>query len=504
MKLSRRVTALLTIGVLLAGCANGKSILDAGNRPGPPTTVPLPATVPGQTTVPGRTTIAPTTTASPLDELPDCPTHALDSASSPVQITVWHAMGGGTLGPAIEQLTDDYNKSQPKVRVNLVDQSSYEANIAKYLDAGQEARPDVVQLPEYMMQSIVDLKATVPVGKCVIDSGYDTSAFIPGAIRAYSTGGVQWSMPFNISDPVLFYNKKMFAAAGLDPDNPPLTLDDVRADSQKIVDSGAAKFGLALDVGFDSGGGWYLEQFFAKLGHFYVDNDNGRRARATRVLYNDATGADLLGQMKSLIDSGLAVNVGDNASGFDDLLKMADNTAPAAMTIHTSAALGSVLEILRGGQFPNIGADDVGVGPMPRAPHGRCAAAEQVVGGDGLCRRAHRRRGTRPAEDQAHRPAVRRGRRRAGRRARRADVCRPGRRTSARGAPGHRPGGRQDLRRRGRHRHAGRGGGGGEQGDRRLQRPQPRLTAVAAVAHALRSGPLAALPSAPPAHLAAR
>ena len=34
-------------------------------------------------------------------------------------------------------------------------------------------------------------------------------------------------MPFNVSDPVLFYNKKVFAEAGLDPDKPPLTLDEV-------------------------------------------------------------------------------------------------------------------------------------------------------------------------------------------------------------------------------------------------------------------------------------
>ena len=31
--------------------------------------------------------------------------------------------------------------------------------------------------------------------------------------KAYATAGVQWALPFNISNPVLFYNKRVFEAA---------------------------------------------------------------------------------------------------------------------------------------------------------------------------------------------------------------------------------------------------------------------------------------------------
>ena len=45
-----------------------------------------------------------------------------------------------------------------------------------------------------------------------------------------------------------------------------------------------------------------------------------------------------------MINDGLAVNVGDNStSGFDNLLKLADTAAPAAMTIATSASIGPVI-----------------------------------------------------------------------------------------------------------------------------------------------------------------
>jgi len=227
---------------------------------------------------------------------------------------------------------------------------------------------------------MVDSRSVVPVEACIKSSGYDTSQFLPTGLGAYATQGVQWSIPFNISNPVLFYNKKMFTAAGLDPEKPPVSLDDMRADSQALVSSGAATYGVALDSNFDSGGGWYIEQWFAKAGEFYADNQNGRAARATKVLYNNDTGVSLLTFLQSMLNDGLAVNVGDNTSGFDNLLKLGDKDAPAAMTIATSAAIGPVLAVLKSGQFPQFTGDDLGIAPMP-GPGGKPGA---LVGGASL------------------------------------------------------------------------------------------------------------------------
>ena len=169
-------------------------------------------------------------------------------------------------------------------------------------------------------------------------------------------------MPFNVSDPVLYYNKAVFEAAGLDPTDPPVSLDELRAASQAIVDTGAAATGIALDSGVDSGGGWFLEQWFARAGEPYADNGNGRSAPATRVLYDGPAGVELMTAVQSLIADGLAVTVGDNPSGQDALLKLADPDDPAAMTIATSAALGTVISVLDGGLIPGITSAELGVG----------------------------------------------------------------------------------------------------------------------------------------------
>jgi sn-glycerol 3-phosphate transport system substrate-binding protein len=205
----------------------------------------------------------------------------------------------------------------------------------------------------------------IPVGACIEDSGFDTSAFLPRALDAYTWQGVQWAMPFNVSNPVLYYLRPKFEAAGLDPDVSPITLQDLRDASQAIVDADAAAFGWVLDSGADSGGGWFLEQWFARAGEPFADNDNGRTAPATEVLFDRPAGVELMTFVQDMINDGLAVTIGDNAGGQDTYLKLIDPAADGAMTIGTSAALGGVLAAIDGGLAPGVTAADLGVGPMP-------------------------------------------------------------------------------------------------------------------------------------------
>src|SRR5699024_6515774 len=54
----------------------------------------------------------------------------------------------------------------------------------------------------------------------------------------------------------LHYNRKLFADAGLDPNKPPTTWDEVRADAKQIKDkTGKAGYGMMAK---DNAGGWQL------------------------------------------------------------------------------------------------------------------------------------------------------------------------------------------------------------------------------------------------------
>ena len=414
--------------LVAAGCASGDSILNAGNdgtRPptprttaapgavGPGTTLSLtgravPTTIdltgaapsPAAATMPlAATTIPlggpsgpsgfagaagsarPLPATAPVGYAP-CPVSALDErdpAAGPVRITFWHTMTN-VLEESLVALTDAYNASQDRVVVELSNQNGYEQVIDTYFQSGHADRPHLVQMPDYMVQQMADANTVVPSGACIQTENYDISALLPRALLQYQTGGVQWSMPFNVSNPVLYYNRVMFEEAGLDPDDPPLTLEELREFSEALVDSGAATFGWAVDTGIDSGGGWFLEQWFARAGLPYSDNGNGRGARSTEVLFNVPEAVDMLGFVQEMVLDGLAVNVGDNPGAQDVLLKLADPEQPAAMGITTSAGLGTVMTVLDGGLIPGLTSDDIGIGPMP----GPTDTPSAIVGGASL------------------------------------------------------------------------------------------------------------------------
>jgi sn-glycerol 3-phosphate transport system substrate-binding protein len=299
-----------------------------------------------------------------LASLPDCPVEALGDSGEPIEITFWHGLTADN-ETSLQQVVDNYNASQSGVRVNAENQGGYVETIDKFFQSNVTDRPAVVMLPDWVTQRTIDSRATVPIEACTTAAGFDTSVLQPSTVTAYSAAGVQWGMPFNVSNPVLYYNRDMFVAAGLDPDVPPRSLEELRQYSQQLVDSGAAAYGIAFDSGSDSGGGWYLEQWFAGMDELYADNGNGRSAPATKVLYDGPAGVELLTFVQSMVNDGLAYYVGDNAGGFDQLLKLADAAEPAAMALGTSAGIGTVLNVLAGGLVPDLGPDDVGVGPLP-------------------------------------------------------------------------------------------------------------------------------------------
>lgn len=382
----RRLTVAAVCSVFVVACSGGDSILESGNDATTTTTTASSSSTSVTSDEAGPSATAPVSTepavsptTHPLETLLPCPVDRLATVDGPVDVLLWHGLTGAT-DDAIEFLADRYNASQDRVRVELEPQGSYDSTIDKYIQSGQGDRPDLVMFPEYVAQQMIDSDSVIPVESCLQASGFDLSSFRPATLATYSTGGVQWAMPFNVSNPVLYYNRSVFRAAGLDPDDPPRSFDELRAYSQAIVDSGAASYGMVFDSGTDSGGGWFIEQWFANAGELYADNDNGRSAPATRVLVDGPTGVELLTFIQDMVTDGLAYYVGDNASGPDSFLKLADPDEPAAMTIGSSATLGTILDVVEGGLIDGITADDIGVGPLP-GPAGEPTA---LVGGAAL------------------------------------------------------------------------------------------------------------------------
>jgi len=290
-----------------------------------------------------------------------CPTDAIEKAPAsqkPVQITYWHSFPEANL-KAITAITNDFNASQKDVHVRLVNQTSYDDTLTAFRAAyGKGNAPDLVLLEDKTTQQMIDSQAVIPAQACIDATKYDTSDFLPRVIDYFTVKNALWPMPFNVSNPVLYYNKAVFTKAGLDPNNPPKTLDEVKADSQKIVSSGAAKHGWALKLD-----PWLLEQWTAMAGQPFVNNGNGRDDRATKVTFDNAAGKKVYEWISDMVKTGLAENTGRPEGNINHYLAVANKTS--AMTADTSAALGTVVQVLGSGQFPGV---ELGVAPLVGLP----------------------------------------------------------------------------------------------------------------------------------------
>lgn len=284
-----------------------------------------------------------------------CPLASLKKAKGPVEITLWHSMNRAN-GDTLQALTDDFNSSQSQVKVNLVNQIDYVQTFTKY-KAGLASGdlPDIVQLQETEQQQMIDTGTVLPASVCAKADKYSFSDFLPRVVSYFTVKGTQYAMPFNTSGPVLYYNKKAFTAAGLDPEKPPTTLDEVRSAAEKLKSAGVeAPLGLKTEPGF-------FEHWRGLANRLYVNNSNGRKARADRTVYNDAVGLQIFKFLSGMVKDGLATTNADLGNGsFDDLLGI--QSGQHAMAFDTSAALGTITAVLSAGNDPDI---DLGVAPLP-------------------------------------------------------------------------------------------------------------------------------------------
>ena len=153
------------------------------------------------------------------------------------------------------------------MHVSLLQFPNYQDLLTKYLGGLSSGDlPDLFQPEDTTVQRLIDSRSTVPMQACVDADHYSLKDFLPRATGFYSYDNVLQGMPWTISNIVLWYNTTAFEKAGLDPKHPPATLAEVMEDSRKIVQSGAAKHGIALRVE-----PYVFEFLNAKSGGTYVE-----------------------------------------------------------------------------------------------------------------------------------------------------------------------------------------------------------------------------------------
>jgi len=188
---------------------------------------------------------------------------------------------GGKAATTIDELTAEYVKQTPGVKIDAVYAGSYQDTITKVLTAVRGGNP-----PQLSVILAVDMFTLIEEDAIVAFEDLITTdeerawldSFYPAFMENSQTGGKTYGVPFQRSTPVLYWNKDAFKEAGLDPDTPPGTWDEMVSFGKKLTKTDSSgnvsQWGLRIPT---SGFPYWLFQGLTTQNDVFLMNSDGNQ-----------------------------------------------------------------------------------------------------------------------------------------------------------------------------------------------------------------------------------
>jgi multiple sugar transport system substrate-binding protein len=155
------------------------------------------------------------------------------SSSKPVKLTAWVGWSAGTHElKAFKSLVDEYNKNHPKIHVRVVGDIN-DTKIVAAIRSG--TAPDIVSsFNSYNVGNYCGTGGWINLTPYLKKDHIDVNTF-PPATRYYTQyGGKRCALPLLADTYGLYYNKTLFAKAGIK--RPPKTISELTADAKKLTE----------------------------------------------------------------------------------------------------------------------------------------------------------------------------------------------------------------------------------------------------------------------------
>ncbi len=313
------------------------------------------------------TLIANNVFASGQDEMAMGESVSVDE-NAPVTIQFWHAMSGDRID-LIQGIVDNFMEENPNVSVEVQYAGGYNDTLNKVKSAYKAGNaPAIFHSYEIGTLGLINSGLISPVDELAnkYDESIDWDNYFVPVEGYYEYQGQHYSMPFNSSTPLMYYNKTLFERAGLDPNDPPETYAEVVEAAKALKASGVDK-----PVTWNLHG-WYFEEMIALQDAPFANNDNGRGAELpTKVLFNDEAGKTLLDWWVGMYNDGLFNDVGPGWSNH----RAAFGSGEAAIVLSSSSDVNLLTKAL------NEKGWELGTGFIP---HPEGADGGVAIGGGSL------------------------------------------------------------------------------------------------------------------------
>lgn len=248
----------------------------------------------------------------------------------------------------MDELIKEFEDKNPgiKVKQTTFPYEQYNEKVATLVPAGRG--PDVINLyygwlPKYIDSGYLQPlpEDTFPVDK--IESEYFS------LVNAAKLDDKYWAIPTAVRTLALFYNKDLFEKAGLDPNSPPKTWDELVDYAKKLTVRENGKLiteGMAYEIGAQLNN-WFYDALVYQAGGQGLSEDR------KQILWDDTPAG--LEAFTYLVEFGSKHKVGESGFYTDDVT--AFKTGNAAMNIDGSFRLGTLAT-----DAPDL---NYGVAPLP-------------------------------------------------------------------------------------------------------------------------------------------
>ncbi len=282
-----------------------------------------------------------------------CSSGDTGSADGKVEITV-----GGMPTADKPELLEDFNntveafeKANPDISV-VGDETVWAADTFQSLIAGG-TMPTTLDVPFTEIQALIARGQVAEVGS-YLEESETLSNLNPSVVDVVSTDEGIWGIPWGAYTMGLVYNRGLFEQAGLDPDDPPQTWDEVR-EAAKAIDANTDAQGFQ-SMTLENTGGWILQAMSNGFGGSF-ENADGTEA----TVENDGTRAALefyqqLRWEDNTFGSNFLLNYGDANSAFA--------SGQAGMMVAGADGYNNLVTNL--GMAP----ENFGVAPLPQSDDG--------------------------------------------------------------------------------------------------------------------------------------
>lgn len=169
-------------------------------------------------------------------------------AAAQTQLTMYYPIAvGGPLTEVVDGIVADFEAQNPDIKVTAIYSGNYDDTRVRALSALKSGEPaQLAVLFSIDAYDLIEQDIITPFDEVVNDDkGREwLGSFYPALMANGEIEGHVWGVPFQRSTIVAYYNKDKFREAGLDPESPPSTWDEMVAAGKALTKDGT--YGLMI------------------------------------------------------------------------------------------------------------------------------------------------------------------------------------------------------------------------------------------------------------------